>query len=66
MTLSGLGEEKDARLGVTVLVVAGIVAVRRRSDWTKPGLKAVPGVARVLAVERGLACWLRVGLKFSA
>jgi hypothetical protein len=53
-------------VGVTVLVVAGIVAVRRGSDWTKPGVKAVPGVARVLAVERGLACWLRVGLKFSA
>ena len=38
------------------------MAVRRGSDWTKPGLKAVPGVAQVLAVERGLACWLGVGL----
>jgi hypothetical protein len=30
-------EEKMTRVGVTVLVVAGIVAVRRGSDWTDDG-----------------------------
>jgi hypothetical protein len=38
---------KDAAAGVTALVVTGIVAGRRGSAWTIPGLKAVPGVAHV-------------------
>src|SRR5206468_3931875 len=54
---------KDAAPGVIALVVTGIVAVRRGSAWTIPGLKVVPGVAQVLAVVCGLACRLKVKMK---
>jgi hypothetical protein len=54
---------KDAAPGVIALVVTGIVAVRRGSAWTIPGVKVVPGVAQVLAVVCGLACRLKVKMK---
>ena len=40
---------------VTVLVVRGIVAMRRGPAWTNPGLKRVLSVEQVLAVLCGLA-----------
>ena len=64
--LLGVGEAmKDCPTGlsqqITVLVVTGTVAVRLVSAWTKPALKAAPGVAQVLAVVCGLA--YRLGLE---
>ena len=63
--LLGVGEAmKDCPTGlsqqITVLVVTGTVAVRLVSAWTKPALKAAPGVAQVLAVVCGLAYRLEV------
>lgn len=66
--LLGVGEAmKDCPTGlsqqITVLVVTGTVAVRLVSAWTKPALKAAPGVAQVLAVVCGLAYRLERKIK---
>jgi hypothetical protein len=48
---------------IIVLVVTAIVAVRLVSAWPNPGLKGVPGVARVWAVVGGLAYQQEVEMK---